>query len=223
MPSVPKILVLCLCVLVATASVGAGAWAFIAQRGSERITASPAALEPVEAGLVLGTSRLLRGGRSNLYFTYRIKAAAMLFASGKVKYLIVSGNQEDGGRAAGHYDEPTDMRDALVAAGVPAARIYRDFAGFRTLDSVLRAKSIFGQDHVIVVSQRFHLERALYLAQAHGLNFQGFEAQDVPLRAGVRIRARELVARMGAVLDILIDRSPRMGGKPVVLGTDPPT
>lgn len=211
-----------MCVLLASAMAGAGAWGFVAQTGSGQIAARPEALEQTKAGLVLGTARLLKGGRKNLYFTYRMEAAAALFASGKVKYLIVSGNQANGGREAGGYDEPADMRDALVALGVPAARIYRDSAGFRTLDSVLRAKSIFGQERVILVSQRFHLERALYLAQAHGLQFQGFAARDVPLRRGARIMAREIGARVQAVLDVLTDRGAQAGGKAIVLGVDPP-
>ena len=201
---------------------GAGAWGFVAQNGGSQIAAKPEALAQAKAGLVLGTARLLKGGRKNLYFTYRMQAAAALFASGKVKYLIVSGNQADGGRAAGGYDEPADMRDALVALGVPAARIYRDSFGFRTLDSVLRAKSIFGQERVILVSQRFHLERALYLAQAHGLQFQGFAARDVPRRWGARVMAREIGARVRAVLDVLTDTTAQAGGKAIVLGVDPP-
>src|SRR6202034_2604013 len=108
------------------------------------------------------------GGGPNPFFVHRIAAAAALYRSGKVQYLIVSGNQARGGRAKGGYDEPSDMRDALIASGVPAKRIYRDYAGFRTLDSVLRAKSVFGQDRVIVVSQHFHLARALFLAARHG-------------------------------------------------------
>ena len=223
MLSFSKISVIFVCAMLASAMAGAGAWGFVAQRGSGQIAARPEALEPAQAGLVLGTARLLKGGRKNLYFSYRMQAAAALFASGKVKYLIVSGNQAGGGREAGGYDEPADMRDELVALGVPAARIYRDSAGFRTLDSVLRARSIFGQERVIVVSQRFHLQRALYLAQSHGMQFQGFEARDVPLRWGARIKLREIGARVKAVLDVLTDTAAQAGGKAIVLGVDPPS
>ncbi len=178
---------------------------------------------PPRAGLVLGTSRWLPGRLPNPYFDNRIDAAAKLFESGKVEYLIVSGNQSQGGRPNGGYDEPNDMRDALVAQGVPADRIYRDYAGFRTLDSVLRASGVFGQDRVIVVSQRFHLARALYLAGRHGLDFQGFEAEDAPLRYDFRTKLREAGARVKAVFDTALGIGPRYGGSPIALGVDPPS
>jgi SanA protein len=209
-------------VIVGAAAV-AGPWFAIESEAGARIFTSLDALAPQSAGLVLGTSKLLRGHFPNPYFRNRIAAAAALFAAGKVKYLIVSGNQARGGRAAGGYDEPTDMRDALVAAGVPSNRIYRDYAGFRTLDSVLRAKSVFGQDSVIVVSQHFHLARALFLADHNGLTFEGWEAADAPLRFGVRTKIREMGARMWAYVDVALGRGARFGGKPVRLGVDSPT
>lgn len=214
--------------LVLAASVGlavlaAGAWAYVSHRTNRLIAERPQALAPVEAGLVLGTSKLLRSGAPNPYFTGRIQAAAALYAAGKARYLIVSGSQAHGGRGAGGYDEPSDMRDALVSAGVPAERIYRDYAGFRTLDSVLRVHQVFGQDRVIVVSQRFHLQRALYLAQRHGLAFQGLAASEPPLRWGWPVRVREAGSRMRAVSDIATEKAARFGGPPVRLGVDRPT
>jgi len=221
---IPAIFRLLATALGAAALIVAGAWFGLEASVAGRIHASPDELQPADAGLVLGTSRLVRGGYINPYFANRIAAAASLFVSGKVKYLIVSGNQSDGGRAAGGYDEPTDMRDALVLAGVPRDRIYRDYAGFRTLDSILRAKLIFGQDRVIVVSQRFHLERALFLARGHGLDDDGFEAaEDAPMREEIATRIREAGARLLALIDVLDRREPRFAGKPIELGVDPPT
>ena len=165
----------------------------------------------------------MRNFVANPYFFNRIDAAAKLFKAGKVEICIVSGNQARGGRPRGGYDEPADMRDALIAAGVPEDRIYRDYAGFRTLDSVLRAKGIFGQDRVIIVSQRFHLARALFLARWHGLENDGFEAKAVPLRFGVQTQLREVGARLAAVFDVLRGKQPRYGGKAVRLGVDRPT
>ncbi|QUD88932.1 SanA/YdcF family protein [Phenylobacterium montanum] len=209
--------------LLALVSLTAAAWTYVSHRTDRLIADAPQALAPAQAGLVLGTSQRLRSGAANPYFTGRIRAAAALFAAGKVRYLIVSGSQAHGGRGAGGYDEPADMRDALIASGVPAARIYRDYAGFRTLDSVLRAREVFGQDRVIVVSQRFHLQRALYLAERHGLAFQGLAADDVPLGWGWPIRLREAGSRLRAVGDIATDKSARFGGPPIRLGADPPT
>jgi len=201
----------------------AGAWVAIEWRSDASITDNIAALAPAEAGLVLGTSRLVRGGFANPYFLNRIEAAAALYKSGKVKYLIVSGNQSDGGRANGGYDEPTDMRDALVAAGVPAKSIYRDYAGFRTLDSVLRAHEVFGQERVIIVSQHFHLARALFLAKSHGLDDAGFQAADVPLYLDLLTQVREAGARVKALIDVVDNRDARFGGKTITLGVDAPT
>ena len=198
-------------------------WLVVEQQSAAHIYASPADVPPARAALVLGTSRWLPGRTPNPYFDNRIEAAARLFAAGKVDYLIVSGNQSQGGRPNGGYDEPNDMRDALVAEGVPADRIYRDYAGFRTLDSVLRANSVFGQDRVIVVSQHFHLARALYLASQYGLNYEGLEAEDTPLREGWRTQVREAGARIRAVLDSALRLGPRFGGAKIAVGVDPPS
>jgi SanA protein len=199
------------------------AWELVERKADPRIFTSVADVPPARAGLVLGTSRWLPGRTPNPYFDKRIEAAAKLFEAGKVEYLIVSGNQSQGGRPNGGYDEPNDMRDALVAEGVPAERIYRDYAGFRTLDSILRASRVFGQDRIIVISQHFHLARALYLAAQHGLPYDGFEAEGVPWQEDVRTQLREAGARLRAVLDTTLGSGPRFGGAPIALGVDPPS
>lgn len=209
--------------LVVAALAAFGAWTLIERTADPYVADSIDELKPTKAGLVLGTAPLSRSGRPNRFFVYRMDAAAKLFKSGKVEYLIVSGNQADGGRRAGGYDEPTSMRDALVARGVPAARIYRDYAGFHTRDSVLRVSEVFGQSDPIVVSQRFHIERAIFLAQAHGFSFQGYPARDVSGRYGARTMAREVGSRLVAMFDAATARGPRLGGKPIALGVDPPT
>ena len=218
-----KLFRVCLGGVIAFAMAAIAAWVLVANSAEDRIARDVASVTPATAALVPGTSRRLRGGASNPYFAHRMEAAAILWRSGKVTYLIVSGNRARAPGERATYDEPTDMRDALVAKGVPAARIYRDYAGFRTLDSVLRAREIFGQERVIVVSQRFQIERALFLAKAHGWLFDGFEAADPSLRFGLRTQAREVLARLWAMVDLVIDRRARLGGKAVVLGVDPPT
>src|SRR5579871_1586202 len=110
-----------------------------------------------DVGLVLGTSKMTARGSTNLHFNQRIDAAVALYRSGKVRHLLVSGDNHVAG-----YDEPTDMRDALVAAGVPAAAITRDNAGFRTLDSVVRAQQVFGLTRFTIVTEEFHCARALW-------------------------------------------------------------
>lgn len=203
----------------ALASVGlcAVAWIVIDWEAAGRISDDVADLAPAEAGLVLGTSPRLPGRWPNPYFDNRIAAAARLWASGKVEYLIVSGNH------TGPYDEPTDMREALIASGVPAERIYRDGAGFRTLDSIVRAKDVFGLRRAIVVSQRFHVARALFIADRHGLDFEGFAAPDAEWRLGDWTPMREVGARLRALADAALGMGSNSGGARVRLGVDRPT
>lgn len=179
----------------------------ISAAASDRIGESPENLRAADVALVLGTGPTT-AGRPNGFFEARMDAAAALFREGVVRGLLVSG---DNSRA--DYDEPSAMRDALVARGVPREFITCDYAGFSTLDSVRRAGPVFGQARVIIVSQRFHLERALYLASASGLEAEGFVAADVDRRWHWRARLREVLARGKAVLDVLLDRGPRFLGE----------
>ncbi len=171
--------------------------------------------------LVLGCSKQLPDGRENRFFMKRINAAAQLYHAGKCPALIVSGDNSVKG-----YDEPTDMKEALVAAGVPAARIYCDYAGFRTLDSVVRAREVFGQTRVIIVSQRFHNERAVYLAGQRGVEAIGFNAADAQLPWLLRCKnqVRESLARVSAVLDAqVLGTKPRFLGPRVDIPPEAPT
>src|SRR5882757_5199585 len=119
-------------------------------------------------GLLLGTSKLVNG-RNNAFYDYRIKAAVDLLKANKIKYLVISGDN-----SRKEYDEPTSMRLDLIKAGIDSTVIYLDYAGFRTFDSVIRLKEIFGQDSVTIISQQFHNERAIYLAGREGLFAIGF-------------------------------------------------
>ncbi len=185
----------------------------IGPRAAAFVSDDLAGVPATDVGLVLGTSPSLGAGRPNAFFSARIAAAAQLFRAGKVRHLLVSGDNGSQG-----YDEPSAMRRALVRAGVPEAAITRDFAGFRTLDSMLRAKEVFGLRRVTVVSQRFHVERAVFLARAHGLEAYGFAARDVGGPEGRRVRAREVLSRLAAVLDVRVLHSrPRFTGPPVAL------
>lgn len=176
------------------------------------VSADRSKLPSTRVALVLGCSRQLSDGRTNLFFERRIQAAAELFRAGQVQYLLLSGDNSRVG-----YDEPSDMRRALLAAGVPASRIVLDHAGFRTLDSVLRAKQVFGLRELIVVSQRFHGERAVYLARAHGMRAWAYAAADVGGPEGLRVRLREVISRLAAVLDVrILHTTPRFPGPPEV-------
>jgi SanA protein len=134
-----------------------------------------------------------------------------------VKYLLVSGDnrRED-------YDEPTAMRAGLLARGVPATAIYRDFAGLRTRDSILRARSVFGQQRLIIVSQRFHLSRALFLAREEGMEACGFEARDVDNPYSIFTTLRRYPSALRAYWDVWLETAPRHAGPRIAIGVDPP-
>ncbi len=208
---------------LALAAVGAlAAWACdagIRRAARDRCFDAPDRTPTNRVGLVLGTCPRIADGRDNLFYLHRLDTAAALYRAGRVEVLLVSG---DNGRRG--CDEPTAMRDDLVARGVPPERIYRDYAGFRTLDSVVRARWVFGLDRVTIVSQRFHNERALWLARRAGLDAIACDAPDVRGAFGLKVRAREALARVAAVLDAtVLSRQPRFLGPPVVIGRDPPT
>ncbi|MDE6170861.1 MAG: YdcF family protein [Duncaniella sp.] len=162
-----------------------------------------------KAALLLGTNPLNRQGRPNTYFTNRINAAARLYHAGKVDFIIASGDNH-----TEQYDEPTAIRDSLIAHGVPENRIILDYAGFRTLDSVVRAKEIFGCDSITIISQADHCARALYLAKSNGMEAVAFPA---PIRAGklvkTRLTLREWLARDKMMLDIWLGKRPHFLGE----------
>ncbi len=168
-------------------------------------------IEARKVGLVLGTNKLNRYGKPNLFFIYRIEAAVALFKEGKIKHIIVSGDNSHT-----DYDETTDMHDALVLGGVPDSCITLDFAGFRTLDSVLRCLKVFGQSDVIIISQEFHDERALFIANYYKMNALGFATKDVAAGYSIRTSIREYFAKCKAVLDLyVLHKEPHFLGEKV--------
>lgn len=171
------------------------------------------ALPHNRVGLVLGTAQRNRGGGPNLYFTHRINAAAALYHAGKVDHLLLSGDNR-----FLNYNEPWAMRRALIERGVDSTHITLDFAGFRTLDSMVRAREVFGQQRFTVISQRFHNERAVYIARERGIEAIGFNAADVGAAAGVRTQLREKLARVKVYVDALLGIGPHFLGEPVTIG-----
>lgn len=165
-------------------------------------------------GLVLGTTPENAKGNPNLYYRYRMEAAAKLYHTGKVSYLIVSGDNHKR-----EYNEPECMRQSLIALGVPDSAICSDFAGFRTFDSMVRCKEVFGQDSVTVISQRWHNQRAIYIAQHKGLDAIAYNADDVDMKWWyVKSRTREMLAKVKVVLDVTFGKQPKFLGKPVAVG-----
>ncbi len=163
-----------------------------------------------KTALVLGTSKKLAGNRENLYYKYRMEAAAELFHAKKVDFLLLSGDN-----TTVYYDEPSTMKKDLLKMGIPENRIFLDYAGFRTLDSVVRSATIFGQDSITVVSQPFHNKRALYIADHNRIDAIGYNAQTVDIRYGFKTQLREKAARVKMLLDILINTKPKFGGEQI--------
>jgi len=183
---------------------------FIENNAKNKLFKTAESIPKNEVGLVLGTVKRLQNGQINLYYRYRIEAAVSLYQSGKISYIIVSGDN-----STKNYDEPTDFKNDLIAAGVPENRIYLDYAGFRTLDSVVRAKEIFEQKSITIISQEFHNERAIYLVDNFGINAIGFNAKDVSGRYGLKVELREYLARTKVFLDILFNVQPKFLGKKI--------
>jgi len=199
--------------LIGNAALIWGSHLWVKRSAAGRCHSRAADVPAMPAALVLGCSPRVANGTINLFFTTRIQAAAELFHVGKVQSLIVSGDN-----STHDYDEPTEMKRALTAAGVPENRIYCDYAGFRTLDSVIRADAIFGQKRLVIVSQRFHNERAIFLAQKHGIDAVALNANDVSHKAAPITYLREYLARVQAVLDVtLLQTKPKFYGPPVIV------
>jgi SanA protein len=152
-------------------------------------------------GLVLGCPERLSDGRFNLFFEARVRAAAELYRQGKVDYLLASGD-----KSTPDDDEPADLKRELVSQGVPGEKIYLDYAGFSTLDSVFRAEDLFDRSEITVISQEFQNQRAIFIASHTGLDAIGFNADDV---FSVRNVLRESLARVKAGLDVYVFRKRR--------------
>ncbi|MCT4612275.1 MAG: YdcF family protein [Clostridia bacterium] len=168
-----------------------------------------------DVGMVLGTSKYTIGGL-NLYFKKRMDAAEMLYKRGKIRYIIVSGDN-----AHMSYNEPITMQKELMERGIPEDKIYLDYAGFRTLDSVVRAKEIFGQSKITIISQKFHNERAVYIARRRGIEAIGYNAGKIIGINSVKTNVREYFAKVAMFLDIyLLNKQPKFLGEKIVIGNE---
>lgn len=171
-----------------------------------------------KVGLLLGTAPNVAPGQPNDFFTNRIMAAASLYHKGKIEYILVSGDNRHES-----YNEPRMMMNALLKAGVPLDHIVADFAGFSTIDSVLRARHVFMLNDMIIISQDFHNERAIFIAKANGIDAIGFNAANPSsFIANFKISVREFFARIKCVFDVyLLDSKPTYLGDPIAIGNVP--
>lgn len=158
-----------------------------------------------KVGLLLGVSKFNYHGNISPFYKHRLDAAVELYKEGKIEYILVSG----------YNSEPTDFKNDLITKGIPEDKIILDFAGFRTLDSVIRAKEIFGQNSLTIISQKFHNERAIYISNHFNMKVVAFNAKAVKWRNIVVLR--EYLARSKASLDLVFNVQPKFLGDPILI------
>jgi SanA protein len=213
LPTRKSVLVICFSLLVAGIVTVVGSNILVSSQSGDTYD-QVSQVPRNKVGLVLGCVRYLNGGYENPFFQNRIDAAARLFEAGKIDYILVSGDNHRQG-----YDESSDMKQALVERGVPSERIICDYAGFSTLDSIVRSKEVFGQQAITVISQRFHNERAIYIAKACGVDAVGYNAKDVKLKWAAKTYLREIASRVKAIWDVrIVMRQPKFLGNRIVIG-----
>ena len=180
---------------------------------NQKLFSEVSEIPPNKIGLLLGTSKYLSSGHVNLYYKYRIEAAVKLFQHKKINYILVSGDN-----STKWYNEPKKIKNDLIQRGIPEDKIVLDYAGFRTLDSVVRADKVFGENSFTVISQKFHNERAVFLANHFNSNAIGFNAKAVGTRYGFKVQVREYFARVKVFLDILFNVKPKFLGDKIEIG-----
>jgi SanA protein len=187
--------------------VGSNLW--IVNSTSHNVFSDITKLPDHRVALVLGTSNKTVSGNVNLYFRKRMETAAQLYRMGKIDHLILSGDNR-----SKYYNEPIEMQKALIKLGVPATAITLDYAGLRTLDSIVRCKEIFGQNRITIITQPFHSYRALFISRYYDIEAVAMVTDEPDSEYSFRIRLREYFARTKAVLDLyVLKTSPRFLGE----------
>ncbi len=167
-----------------------------------------------KVGLVPGTSKYLVNGNMNRYFKYRLESAVELYKAGKIQYLLVSGDNSHIS-----YNEPVMMKKTLMEMGVPDSAVYLDYAGFRTFDSMIRCKKVFGQDSFTIISQEFQNERAVYIARKKDIEAIAYNAQDIEFTRDIKTKTREWFARVKVFIDLyIIHNKPKFLGDKIKIG-----
>jgi SanA protein len=185
------------CIFVVLLLVVCNLWIVLST--NSQVYNDEAKLPDHRVALVLGTSHRSIGGGPNPFFEYRIQTAAELYRLGKIDHFILSGDNR-----TASYNEPNQMKKALIKAGVPATAITLDFAGLRTLDSVVRSKEIFGQSRITIITQSFHSYRALFISNYYNIDAVAMVAEDPQIERTFKVLIREYLARTVAVFDLYV-------------------
>ena len=182
---------------------------------SDHMYKSVETLPTNQVGLVLGTSDKLSDGDTNHFFVQRIDIAATLYQNGKIKHVLVSGDNR-----TKYYNEPLKMKKALQAKGIPEGAITMDFAGLRTLDSIVRSKLVFGQTKLTVITQSFHAYRALFIGKKYNMDVVAIESAPLPFSKTIKVKIREIFARTVAFWDLyVLNTGPRHLGDQIEINT----
>jgi len=183
--------------------------AWIVWSTADKVFSDQSLLPDHRVALVLGTSNKTVSGGANPYFEKRMETAAKLYEMGKIDHIIVSGDNR-----SRYYNEPMEMQKALIKLGVPASVITLDFAGLRTLDSIVRCKEIFGQHRITIITQSFHSYRALFISKYYDIEAVAMVTDETDVEYSFKVRLREYFARTKAILDLyLLKTSPRFLGE----------
>jgi len=190
--------------------IASNSWVIISTRS--QVFKDAQQLQTSGVALVLGTSHRLLNGVPNPFFQNRIATAAELYRNGKAVHFILSGDNR-----SRYYNEPMEMKKALMKHDVPASAITLDYAGLRTLDSIVRCKEIFGQSKIIIITQPFHSYRALFISNYYHMDAVALVAKEPTQQISVQVYFREYLARTKAILDLYV-----LGTEPRHLGDKEP-
>lgn len=199
--------------LAAAATVVGSCNAIVKHSAKGRLYSNVQEIPYRQVGVLLGTSPNIANGTPNRYYHHRIEAAANLYFAHKISYILISGDNHRHG-----YNEPEEMRQSLIALGLPDSVITLDYAGFRTYDSMVRAHKVFGQRSITVISQYWHNERAVFIAKQKGMDAIAFNAQDVSYRREyLKNHLREVFAKVKVVWDVATHKNPRYLGESIAI------
>lgn len=203
-----KVAIGCSVVVLALAVLMASCYVIVSSNASDRIFDEVKDIPHNKVGLLLATSPITPSGAHNFYFDNRITAADELYKAGKIDFIIASGGDYTKSQTNG-CDEPRAILDSLVARGIPADRIIPDYEGTRTLNSIVKAREGYNLDSVTLISQKYHNERAIYLADKYGIKVVGYNALPSPIRRNrIKNTLREYLARVKMFIDNLMNNAP---------------
>jgi SanA protein len=201
-----------LALIIITLALTIGVDFYVTQQTISKTYNDAAKIPHRKVGLLLGCSKYAATGQISTFYKNRIDAAVKLYKTGKVDFILASGDNR-----TTQYNEPKWMHDDLVKRGVPANKIYMDYAGLRTLDSVVRCSRVFGENKITVISQAFHNQRAIFIARYWNIDAIGFNAEDVSSSSGTIVLIREKLARVLMMIDLWTGKEPKHYGDKVVI------